>query len=138
MENFLETYRKLNSNNLHLLSDIYADDIVFVDPAHKIQGLDNLMHYFESLYSNINSASFHFDDTFRIANHAYVQWTMEFSHPRLARGKAISFPGVSSLTFNIDGKVVHHQDFFDMGAMLYEHLPLLGRVIKTLKRRLGK
>jgi ketosteroid isomerase-like protein len=137
MENFIETYRKLNGDNLHLLSSIYAEDIVFIDPAHTIQGIDNLMSYFASMYSNINSASFHFNNTFRSGDQAYVQWTMEFSHPKLAGGKLISFPGVSSLIFNVNEKVIQHQDFFDMGAMLYEHLPLFGRVIKSIKKRLG-
>jgi hypothetical protein len=30
-----------------------------------------------------------------------------------------------------------HRDYFDLGAMLYEQLPLLGAVVRTLKGRLG-
>lgn len=137
MEKFLETYSKLNADNLHLLSDIYAENVTFIDPAHKIQGLDNLQHYFASMYSKVSSTSFIFNDTLRTDDRAYVAWTMEFSHPKLAGGKKISLPGVSSLKFNSSGKVYHHHDFFDMGAMLYEHIPLIGRVVKKLKDRLG-
>ncbi len=34
-------------------------------------------------------------------------------------------------------KVYRHRDYFDAGAMLYEHLPVLGRVVSWLKRRVG-
>ena len=34
-------------------------------------------------------------------------------------------------------KVYRHRDYFDAGALLYEHVPLLGRVIRWLKRRMG-
>ena len=137
MENFLEVYRSLNRDNLKLLSTIYAEDVVFTDPAHEISGIDQLQRYFENLYRNIHSASFSFHHNLRSGDHAYLRWTMDFSHPRLAGGKNISLPGVSSLQFNKDDRVFRHHDFFDMGAMIYEHLPLLGGVIKTIKKRLG-
>jgi len=31
-----------------------------------------------------------------------------------------------------DGKVISHRDYFDLGEMLYEHIPLLGGVIKSI------
>ena len=34
-------------------------------------------------------------------------------------------------------RVYRHRDYFDAGALLYEHLPLLGSVIAWLKRRLA-
>jgi hypothetical protein len=44
---------------------------------------------------------------------------------------------MSYLQFDKAGKVRYHRDYFDLGAMLYEHLPLLGSLVKTIKRRLG-
>ncbi|HGP4674712.1 TPA: nuclear transport factor 2 family protein, partial [Vibrio cholerae O1] len=37
-----------------------------------------------------------------------------------------------------EGKVTYHRDYFDMGEMLYEQLPVLGQVIRAIKRRLGQ
>ena len=28
-------------------------------------------------------------------------------------------------------------DYFDAGALLYEHVPVLGRIVSWLKRRMG-
>lgn len=137
MENFLQTYTKLNRSNLHLLSSIYTEDILFKDPAHSIEGLPQLLAYFEALYQNIHSIEFSFTHPIRANDIAYVQWIMKFSHPKLKKGDNIEVPGMSFLKFHKSGKVTYHQDQFDLGCMLYEHLPLLGRAITAVKRRLG-
>ena len=58
-----------------------------------------------------------------------------YRHPRLARGAPIRVEGCSYLQWR--DKVHLHRDYFDAGALLYEHLPLLGGTIGWLKRRLA-
>jgi ketosteroid isomerase-like protein len=137
LEKFLNTYNTLNANNLQLLADIYAEDIRFIDPAHEIRTLARLTVYFANLYSNISSIQFQFNHHLRVAEEGYVQWQMAFCHPRLKGGKDIVVDGASYLRFNDTGKVFYHRDYFDLGAMLYEQLPLLGRIIIAVKSRLG-
>jgi hypothetical protein len=138
LEKFLNTYNELNAKNLQLLADIYAEDIRFIDPAHEIRTLARLTEYFAHLYSNVSSIQFQFTHHLRVAEEGYVQWQMNFSHPRLKGGKTIVVDGASYLRFNEAGKVSYHRDYFDLGAMLYEQLPLLGRIIVAVKRRLGR
>ncbi|MEL7287824.1 MAG: nuclear transport factor 2 family protein, partial [Pseudomonadota bacterium] len=64
-------------------------------------------------------------------------WTMDLQHPKLQKGAPISVNGVSHLKFR-DGQVIYHRDYFDLGEMLYENLPLLGSVVRTIKQRLGQ
>lgn len=138
LDKFLDTYTKLNKDNLELLMEIYADDIVFIDPAHKIEGLNNLHQYFKTLYQNVTSIDFSFTSELKKDNEAYVQWEMRFTHPKLKNGKALTVPGITYLRSNTEGKVSYHHDFFDLGSMLYEHIPLLGRIVKGIKRRIGQ
>ena len=67
----------------------------------------------------------------------WLGWTMTFSHPRLRGGAPVTVEGATRLAFDEEGKVCLHRDYFDLGAMLYEQLPLLGAVVRTLKGRLG-
>ena len=138
LETFLHTYQHLNKDNLDSLKDIYSDDVQFIDPAHEIQGLDNLQHYFQELYQNARNVQFSFSNTSQSGHEAFVEWEMAFNHPKLSKGRQINVPGVSRLRFNESGKVMYHRDFFDLGAMLYERLPLIGSLISFIKRRLGK
>ena len=137
MKDFLEVYRSLSGENLHRLADIYTADVHFVDPAHEIKGLDNLRDYFDNLYTNVTSVKFQFHDHFRSEESGYVRWTMLLSHPRLNSGRQIEVPGSSFLKFSSDDKVSYHRDYFDLGSMLYQHIPVLGGIVKYINRRLG-
>ena len=138
MEKFLAMYQELNSKNLHLLQDVYSADILFIDPAHEIDGLDKLTEYFSALYQNVTSIDFDFKDIVEQESACYLQWDMSFRHKSLARGKTILVSGTTFLRINDDHKVCFHRDYFDLGEMLYEHLPLFGRLVTTIKGRLGK
>ena len=138
MENFLDVYQRLQADNLDLLKEIYEEGVIFVDPAHKIEGITQLTDYFRNLYSNINHISFEFHHPLQVNDVGYVQWTMTFSHPGVKKGDKISVEGATFLQFGKDGRVIFHRDHFDLGSMLYQHIPILGGVIKTIKRRLGK
>ncbi len=65
----------------------------------------------------------------------YLRWTMTYRHPRLRGGAPIRVDGCSHLLWW--DKVYQHRDYFDAGALLYEHLPLMGGAIAWLKRRLA-
>lgn len=68
----------------------------------------------------------------------YVQWTMNYSHSAINKGKNITVQGATFVRFVENGKVIYHQDYFDLGSMLYQHVPVLGSIIKSINRRLGK
>jgi hypothetical protein len=137
MEKFLKTYQNLTAKNFNSLAEIYTEDVCFIDPAHKICGLEKLTEYFVNLYQNIDPPIFRFVHQLRSKLDGYVQWEMDFSHPRLKAGRLITVPGASYLRFEDSDKVFFHRDYFDLGAMLYEHIPLVARMITAVKRRLG-
>ena len=138
MEKFLEVYQKLNADNLNTLQGVYRRDVRFIDPAHVIVGIDNLTAYFAALYTNLDSIVFNFCRPLLIEGKGYVSWQMTFCHKRLGGGKPITTDGVTYLEFDDQGMVFYHRDYFDLGAMLYEHIPLLGPLVKSIKRGLGK
>lgn len=137
MEKFLQMYKELGAKNLHLLQGVYSSDIQFIDPAHEINGLEHLTEYFSLLYQNVESISFEFQDVVQQDRTCYLQWEMTFSHKSLARGKTIVLTGATFLRLNQVDMVCYHRDYFDLGAMLYEHIPILGSMVSYMKRRLG-
>ncbi len=137
LDTFLTTFNRLDKTSLSLLDIIYHPDIRFVDPAHTLNGLPALREYFSSLYENVRSIRFAFDPPIQSDSRAVVTWTLHMVHPRLAKGRPVAVEGCSCLTFASDGRVIRHRDYFDLGAMIYEHLPLVGSLIRTVKTRLG-
>ncbi|RMA82456.1 nuclear transport factor 2 family protein [Umboniibacter marinipuniceus] len=131
-----ELFANLNAQQVtrENFAKAYRDDIVFTDPLHVINGLDNLLSYSASLYSNVQSCHFEFERILERDGEATLIWQMHLVHPKLNGGKLVIVPGVTHVLF--EERIYYHRDYFDAGAMLYEQLPLLKQVIRWLKARL--
>ncbi|AGE24190.1 MULTISPECIES: nuclear transport factor 2 family protein [Pseudomonas] len=137
LRRFAQAFATLDKHNLHLLDSLYSQDIAFADPLHQVHGLPELRRYFSELYSHISQLRFDYQGFDEVAEgEGYLRWKMSFCHPRLNGGKVVRVEGCSHLMWR-DNKVYRHRDYFDAGAMLYEHLPVFGRVISWLKRRIA-
>lgn len=134
VERFKDFFRVLHEADLSCLREFYSDRILFKDPVHEIKGLVELEDYFTSMCADLSDCRFEYLDELVNDNAAYVKWIMHFKHPKLGN-RLISVRGVSHLQFG-EGKIDFHEDLYDMGAMLYEQLPLLGNVTRWLKLRL--
>lgn len=137
LDAFCAFFNKLDNTCTEKLYEVYTDNIMFSDPLHSIEGREALEAYFANMYANVSECRFQYHHRQRQGETAFVTWTMHFAHPRLAAGKVISVDGCSYLTFEDDGRVSRHRDYFDAGAMLYENVPVLGGLIRLLKRRAG-
>lgn len=137
LDNFINIYSQLSVDNLNLLDSIYHQDVMFIDPMHRLQGLDVLRDYFDSLYTNLTSCRFTINQVIVEGDQAAIYWHMRFCHPKLNKGQVIELDGSSHIQ-GCDDKVSYHRDFVDLGAMLYEHLPLLGKVIRLIKQRAAR
>ena len=136
LQQFARQFAELDKDNLRRLDDLYTQDVRFTDPLHEVQGLGQLHSYFAELYSNVSELRFDFHGFDQIAEgEGYLRLVMSYRHPRLAGGQIIRVDGCSHLRWR--DKVYCHRDYFDAGALLYEHLPVLGRAIAWLKRRMG-
>lgn len=133
IDDFISMYQQLNKDTLHLLTEVYSDEVIFQDPLHKVQGLENLTTYFANLYANVDFIEFNIKDVSSTHEQASVFWEMHYRHFKLNKGNLITVEGMSQLKFS--SKITSHRDYFDLGSMLYEQLPLLGHMIKLVKNK---
>lgn len=133
---YIETYNNMTINNLELLEDIYDQDVVFIDPMSRIDGLKALNTYFEHLYLNLNECQFTVEDAIICDNNAAIYWQMAMSHKKIKGGKMLTVNGHSKLTVKND-LVIKQVDYFDVGSMIYEHIPVIGTAIKFIKQKAG-
>lgn len=135
VEKFKTIFNKLNSDTLHLVEELYSPDVRFEDPLHEINGTEALHQYFENLYDGVVYCQFDFGDPIISGNEAAIPWVMHLEHARLRPGQRASVPGISHLRFN-ESHVTYHRDYFDVGKLLYERIPVLGTIVRTIKKRL--
>lgn len=132
---FVEVYSQLSKDHLSVLESLYHPEVIFEDPAHQVIGWDNLHAYFTRLFSTVRECRFVIRDSLTDGQTAYVQWEMIFSHPRLAGGRSRTVHGCSRLEIQ-ENQIIRHRDYFDMGEMLYEGVPVLGAAVRHIKARL--
>jgi hypothetical protein len=135
--NFTDAYQQLSVENLACLKSVYHPDVEFQDPLHELSGFASLAGYFDDLYENVSSCRFVINQVMYKDNNAAIYWTMTYQHKKLNGGKSIEVQG-HSLLKGQGNKVIYHRDYLDVGQMLYEHIPVLGGIIRWLKKRISK
>ncbi len=119
------------------LGEVYADDVAFTDPFQSVQGLDAVRAIYAHMFEALEDPRFVVDECVRQGTVAYVHWVFHFARA----GHAMQIHGVSRLAWaqQADGcwRIVTHRDDWDAAHQLYEKLPVLGGILRLLKRRLA-
>jgi hypothetical protein len=135
IDKFKTLYQTFDDNTLKQLPNLYSESITFKDPIHELQGLAALRNYFAGFCSPDTHCSFQFINQIVTQDQAFFQWQMNYRHPKLQHGRQLSLNGGSLIRFN--SHIIYHEDFYDMGAMIYQHIPILGWVVKKVNSRIA-
>lgn len=133
IERFKAFYLDVKNPQLDKIDEVYSENIFFKDPVHELRGVVPLHAYLTEMSANVRSGRFEYLDQIVSDNMAYIKWNMHFKHPKLGC-KTITVRGITQVQF--DERIYFHEDVYDLGQMLYEHIPLLGTAVKGLKKRL--
>jgi hypothetical protein len=131
---FKQLYQTFDSNTLSQLPKLYDNSIVFKDPIHQITGIKPLTNYFATFCSPETQCQFDFINEVISDSQAFFHWQMHYSHPKLQAGKTLTLNGGTLIKFN--SQITYHEDFYDMGAMIYQHIPVLGWAVKKINARI--
>jgi len=129
-------YCSLATGNTAELAPLYSEDVYFEDPSHGIQGKAALVERFQHLYSKVDSCNFKFHQTLDTGGEIFLAWTMILRQRGLKSGEVIRVEGASFLKVR-NNRIYYHRDYFDLGAFVYENVPMLGSIIKRIKQRLA-
>lgn len=115
---------------------VYAEGVYFNDTLKEIEGVEALEAYLIESMEATESVTVEVKDVAVSGGNYYVVWEMEIRFKNLNGGRPSRTVGMSHIRFDGDGKVVLHRDYWDAAAGLFEHIPVLGRLIGYVKGRL--
>lgn len=133
----IEAYQNLDLTKLDEVATLYTSDVFFEDPTYGVQGKTAVLAHFSNTFKKLQGCSFTFHRTVSDGADIFLAWTMTAKHPKVLKGKVVRVEGASYLKTR-NGKIYYHRDYFDMGSLLYEHLPLIGKVIQKIKQRVAR
>lgn len=129
-------FNAFNASRPEVLDSFYAADAVFQDPVTRVEGLDRIRSYFLAVYRGVQSIRFDFGEIVVSGSTCTAPWTMTLSVKALNGGRPYEVEGVSVIRFNDAGLVSYHRDYLDLGAMVYERIPLVGNLVRLVRRGL--
>ncbi len=131
---FKKMYQTFDNNTVSKLPQLYSPSVKFKDPIHELEGLEPLSRYFSNFCKPETHCQFYFINEIVTSYQAFFQWKMHYSHPKLSAGEKLMLNGGTMIKFG--SHIVYHEDFYDMGAMIYQHLPVIGWAVKKINNHM--
>lgn len=126
-------YENLTAHNLPEIGRLYAVDAQFKDPFNDVQGLPAIEAIFSHMFLTTQNPRFTIVQSLQEGNHALLVWDFDFEKQGMP--KPIRIHGTSLISFNKEGLVVRHRDYWDSGEELYAKLPWVGGLFRWLARK---
>ena len=132
LANFFE---QLQPQDLPRLCAMYASNARFKDPFNEVQGLAAIERIFSHMFTTLDSPHFIVTERIVQGRHCFLAWDFRFRFRRFDTTSWQTVRGGTHLVFNDAGLVTLHRDYWDAAEELYEKLPLVGGLMRWLKRR---
>ncbi len=131
---YVTFWQALSADTLDGMEAVMAPGFRFVDPFNDVQGLEAVRRQFAHTYRRLRGVQITVHDRAVSGPTLYLRWTFAFQ--LRAGGRNWSLEGMSEVRFDPDGKAVAHIDHWDAAGQVYAHLPVLGTLIRLVRRRM--
>ncbi|NMQ04123.1 nuclear transport factor 2 family protein [Candidatus Accumulibacter contiguus] len=130
-------YHELSLESVARLPEFYSRDAWFKDPFNEVRGVAALQRIFEHMFRQVAEPRFVITEQVVAENGAMLVWEFFYRVRLWGKGEVQVMRGVSHLQFDDQGKVCYHRDYWDTGEELYMKLPVLGTLMRGLRRALA-
>jgi steroid Delta-isomerase len=135
LSRLVKFYETLDEAQLADIDMVYASDASFKDPFNEVRGIAEIRAIFKHMFVQVAEPRFVVIDTVEREAQAFLTWEFRFRMLRFDTATTQVIRGASHVRFDADGRVTMHRDYWDAAEELYEKLPILGALMRWLKRR---
>ncbi|MDP3522359.1 MAG: nuclear transport factor 2 family protein [Hydrogenophaga sp.] len=128
-------FESLSPADLDRIGAFYAPEARFKDPFNEVQGLPAIRAIFAHMFVALHEPRFVVTGGFAQGDEAFLTWDFVFRFKRFDTRTPQTVRGATHLRFATDGRIELHRDYWDAAEELYEKLPVVGGLMRWLKRR---
>ena len=133
VQRIIERFESLTVADVPALAEMYTADATFKDPFNEVRGKAAISRIFEHMFETLRAPRFSIQGAVVQGEQCFLTWDFSFR-----RGAAeLVVRGASHLRLSSDGHIAMHRDYWDAAEELYEKLPVLGTLMRALRRRLA-
>jgi ketosteroid isomerase-like protein len=134
IQRVIDQFENLAPNSIDALVALYSKDAFFKDPFNEVKGHAHIKHIFSHMFTQVNNPHFVIKNTLENGSQACLIWEFIF---QLKQSSEINqaIRGCTWMTFNEELLITEHRDYWDAAEELYEKIPVLGALMRWLKKR---
>jgi steroid Delta-isomerase len=134
-ERIVAYFESLTPQSVAEIPSHYAVNARFKDPFNDVTGLHAIEGIFAHMFVALESPHFVVTERIVQGQQCFLTWEFRFRFKNFKPTHAQVILGGSHLVFSTDGLVTLHRDYWDAAEELYEKLPLVGSLMRWLKKR---
>jgi steroid Delta-isomerase len=133
LDKLIHFFESISQENTVDLKQIYTEDVFFKDPFNEVNGIQHVITIFDHMFHQLDQPRFVVTTHVSQGDQAFLTWDFLFKMKRFNRNEQC-IRGASHIRFAADGRVCYHRDYWDVAEELYEKLPIIGSVMRGLKK----
>lgn len=135
---YVTVLERLTPETLPELRAVTAPDVRFKDPFHDVSGRGAMLAVFERMFVDVQDLTFsvHHAGLAADGETALLRWTLS-GRVRALNGRPWAVEGMSEVRLDAGGLVTAHIDYWDAASSLYERLPVIGWLLRLIRRRIA-
>ncbi len=135
LQTLAQFFETMQAADVPRLRTLYRQDAYFKDPFNEVHHIEDIERIFARMFEDLLDPRFVITGTVLQDSKAFLTWNFHF---RLQRSPSDEqcIRGCSQVLFDDDGLVESHRDYWDAAEELYEKLPIIGSLMRWLKRRI--
>jgi hypothetical protein len=130
-------FEQLTRKRADELRRFVAPDVHFKDPFNEVRGADLMVRLVVKMFDDVGDPRFRMRAIAGTGATWFLRWDFDYLPPRFAGRERRSFPGVSEIRIAPESALIAaHLDHWDAAEHVYGHLPLLGPLLRLVRRPL--
>ena len=128
-------FEKLSPADVAALGQFYAPEARFKDPFNEVRGVPAIQAIFAHMFEALEQPRFVVTGRVVQGQQCFLTWDFLFAFKNFQQGVTQTVRGASHLVLDAQGRITLHRDYWDAAEELYEKLPVVGALMRWLKKR---
>jgi len=138
VQQLVQFFEQLQPQDVSRLSALYAPEARFKDPFNDVRGVPEIERIFTHMFEALDTPHFIVTERIVQGQQCFLAWDFRFRFKRFDTHTWQTIQGSTHVVFNAQGLVTLHRDYWDAAEELYEKLPVLGSLMRYLKRQANR
>jgi ketosteroid isomerase-like protein len=141
LQSVVDFFEHLQPSDVHRIASLYTADAKFKDPFNEVQGVPAIERIFVHMFEALDAPRFVITQQVQQGAQCLVTWEFLFALPSMNQGATQTIRGATHFVLREEvgaWRVAVHRDYWDAAEELYEKLPVVGGLMRWLKKRVNK